>query len=332
MANATKKPDAMTEGIRNYVIADLNRIEPSRQEELKMLPGFQQAACVGDAPDLLVMPVDQGDQASTHSFVANGICSFVTSSLSLQALAERFGEKLYYFHPATGRLGSYAICVPMILSFFLLNAGPALAGYLTSDFTRIVARGYQGSVFGFTPTASTLQAKLMYPVSAKVFRNELTLPDAVRATPVQKIENSEWVVHACNIENVSRSETTYGTFPELTPDFIAAFELFQRRLCVRQLATAQASYLKNPFTVELEDQLLATARKCGYWDDLPFSSFAYSYLILGRDNLAANANFKCDADAHPNRALIKIETVRKLSAELRVRNLKRYGLNWDTDS
>ncbi|WP_298356901.1 hypothetical protein [uncultured Litoreibacter sp.] len=321
----------MSETMQHYVLADLTLADPAQKDALSAFPGFDQAAHIGGAPNLLALPVAPGDEASTHALVAKGLGIFVASHLSLKDLATRIGERLYYFHPATGRLGSYAICLPVIMSFFLLNAGPALAAHLTHDMSRIVARGYQDTIFSFSIQDQALQAKLMQPATENGLREELTLPDAVRAIPVKQIENSGWVVHACDIQNASDAKATYGTFPELTQDFVAAFELFQRRLCVRQLAQQEAQYLKLPFSVELEDQLLATARRCGYWDDLPFSSFAYSYLILGQQSMEDNPNFKCDPDTHPNRALFDIEGIRTMSADIRVRNLKKYGPDWDKE-
>lgn len=49
----------------------------------------------------------------------------------------RFGERQYYFHASTGHLLSYQICAPLILIFFLLNAGEALAAHLTRDLTGV---------------------------------------------------------------------------------------------------------------------------------------------------------------------------------------------------
>jgi hypothetical protein len=99
---------------------------------------------------------------------------------------------------------------------------------------------------------------------------------------------------------------------------------------VRELARQEQKYLAEPFSTDLEDRLLVTARHCGYWHDLPFSSFAYAFLILGQDSLLNDQpNFKCNSGTEPHfaQAYFDIDMVR-MDAGNRRMNLELYGPNW----
>lgn len=315
-----------------FMVADTAQLPPLALAELQRLPDFADALPIGDVPHQLAIPVAMEDEDIMRELLAAGTASYIVTSLAPKAFAERFGALHYYFHPRTGRLDSYSLCIPMILAFFLANAGPTLAQHVMQGMGAVVAKGYAETVWQAEVIDARYQLRLISP-DASALPDDIILPVEQRQ-PVQGIEDqTDWVRNACTLQPLDLKQQDFGAFPELTPDFITAFETFQRRLCVRELARQEQKYLAEPFSTDLEDRLLVTARHCGYWHDLPFSSFAYAFLIMGQDELLNRSlNFKCNTqpDLNPIQALVDINMVRIDTGNLR-RSLEKYGPAWRTE-
>ncbi|WP_342078783.1 hypothetical protein [Yoonia sp. SS1-5] len=311
-----------------FVVADLSMMDDAGQQSITTLARFGDHAKVGDVDTTVSVPVDQDDADSIRQLVFDGHALLVNTHMDARAFADRLGTRQYYFHPATGKLGSYQLAIPMIMTFFLMHADPGLAAHLMTPGDHIIARGYQETVFRFDRTAEALTAQILTPRVPDALHQELVVPVDLQQAPPSDIASADWVVHSCALTDVAEATESYTNFPELTPEFVAAFETFQRRLCVRQLAKQEAEFLRQPLVPTVETALLDMARRCGYWDDTPFSSFAYSFLILGQEGLSDSPNFRCDADQHPARALFNIEMPR-IDATNRKRNIARYGAGWD---
>ncbi len=315
-----------------FMVADTALLAPHDLAALERLPDFADALPIGDVPHQLAIPVAMEDEDIMRELLAAGTASYIVTTLPPKAFAERFGALHYYFHPATGRLDSYSLCIPMILAFFLANAAPALAQHVMQGMGAVVAKGYAETVWQAEVIDAHYQFRLISP-DARALPDDIILP-AEQRQPIQTIEDpSDWVRNACTLQPVDLVAQDFGAFPELTPEFILAFETFQRRLCLRELARQEQKYLAEPLSADLEDRLLVTARHCGYWHDLPFSSFAYAFLILGQDYLLNKSpNFTCNTqpDPHPIQAAADLEMVRRDAGNLR-RNLERFGPNWGKD-
>jgi hypothetical protein len=318
--------------LRAFLVADTTHLAPPDLAALQRLPDFADALPIGDVQQQLAIPVAREDEDIMRALISAGTASYIVTTMSPKVFAERFGALHYYFHPRTGRLESYSLCIPMILAFFLANAAPALAQHVMHGMQAVVARGYADTIWQAELIETRYQFRLISP-NAAALPDDIILPVDQRQ-PIQTIEDpADWVRNACILQPAHEAQQDFGAFPELTPAFITAFETFQRRLCVRQLAQAEKPYLKDPFSTDLEDRLLVTARHCGYWHDLPFASFAYAFLILGQNDLVNNsANFTCNTqpDPHPGQALFDIDMVRQDAANRR-RNLELYGPNWGKD-
>jgi hypothetical protein len=315
--------------IHAFMVADTAQLAPEALAELQRLPDYADALPIGDVPHQLAIPVAMEDEDIMRELLAAGTASYIVTTLAPKAFAERLGALHYYFHPRTGRLDSYSLCIPMILAFFLANAGPALAQHVMQGMQAVVAKGYADTVWQAEVIDTRYQFRLISP-DARALPDDIILPVEQRQ-PIQEIEDpTDWVRNACTLQPADLIQQDFGAFPELTPAFIAAFETFQRRLCVRELARQEQKYLAEPFSTDLEDRLLVTARHCGYWHNLPFSSFAYAFLILGQDSLLNDQpNFKCNTepDPHPIQSAADLQMVRRDAGNLR-RNLERYGPNW----
>jgi hypothetical protein len=315
--------------IHAFMVTDTAQLAPEALAELQRLPDFADALPIGDVPHQLAIPVAMEDEDIMRELLAAGTASYIVTTLAPKAFAERLGALHYYFHPRTGRLDSYSLCIPMILAFFLANAGPALAQHVMQGMQAVVAKGYADTVWQAEVIDTRYQFRLISP-DARALPDDIILPVEQRQ-PIQEIEDpTDWVRNACTLQPVDLMQQDYGAFPELSPAFITAFETFQRRLCVRQLAQQEQKYLAEPFSTDLEDRLLVTARHCGYWHDLPFSSFAYAFLILGQEFLEKDSlNYRCNSSPDPNpiQALMDIDMVRR-DAGNRRKNLELYGLDW----
>ncbi len=309
---------------RNFALTDLTGLSPALKELWDSLKGSGEPYSVGDADELALVPIAQEDVPAVGKLLQGGGASIVTSARSAEELAQELGERHYYFHPHTGRIQSFAICAPVIMAFFLANATPSLAAHMTQDFERIVAKGYAGVYVEALRNEEHIAIRLAQPAIQTEWQNEIVLAANHESAGLQAVENSDWVLRSCAIENIGAAEAQYGSFPELNADFIAAFERFQRRLCVRQLVKSEGKFLDSPFDRALEEALLNKARACGYWDDLAFSSFAYSYLILGEADLTSSPNFVCNPEAHPMEAVFAIEMPQE-EADIRKRNIKQFG-------
>lgn len=318
--------DQLTQQV--FVVADLSTMDDAGQESIATLTHFADHAKVGDVATTVSVPVDQNDADRIRQLVRDGHAMLVNTHMDADTFADRLGTRQYYFHPETGKIGSYQLAIPMIMSFFLMHAEPSLAAHLMTPGDHIIARGYQETVFRFDRTADALNAQILTPRAPDVLHQELVVPVEMQDMPDSNIEAADWVVHSCALTDVAVATETYADFPELTPAFIAAFEMFQRRLCVRKLAKQESRFLREPLVPSVENALLDMARRCGYWHDVPFSSFAYSYLILGQETLSDSPNFQCDADQHPARAVFNIEMPR-IDATNRKNNIVRFGPDWD---
>jgi hypothetical protein len=330
MVNAICQQAVMTDQQQQaFMVADTAQLSSVDLAKLQRLPEFGDAFLIGDVPHQLAIPVAIEDEDIMRELLAAGTASYIVTSLAPKVFADRLGVLHYYFHPHTGRLNSYSLCIPMILAFFLANAGPALAQHVMQGMQAVVAKGYAETVWQAEVIETRFQFRLISP-DAQALPDDIILPVEQRQ-PIQDIADpSDWVRNACVLQPTAQAAQDSGSFPELTPEFITAFETFQRRLCVRQLVEQERNYLAEPFTTDLEDRLLVTARHCGYWQDLPFSSFAYAFLILGQDSLLNDQpNFKCNtqADPHPLQAFLDIDMVR-MDAGNRRQNLALYGPDW----
>lgn len=308
----------------DYALADLTALDPAQKGLWSSLSAADDAQPVGGVEALALVALRSSDFAAFGDLLRGGAASLISSRQHPEVLARDLGQRHYYFHPGTGRLLSYAICVPVIMAFFLANATPALAQHLTERVERIVAKGYAGVYVEAQRDTLGIEIRLAQPMAAAQWDQEIVLASEHAEQSVEAVRDSQWVLRSCPLIDTTEAEAAYGSFPELTPEFIAAFERFQRRLCLRRLAEAEKAYLERPFDASLEARLLSKAKSCGYWDDLSFSSFAYSYLILGEADLSENQNFVCDPDTHPGRALFNLELPRK-DADFRKRNIDRFG-------
>jgi len=311
-----------------FVVADLSILDGAEKENIATLSNFADHAKVGEVDTMVSVPVDQDDAERVRQLVADGHALLVNTHMDAETFANNLGRRQYYFHPETGKLGAYQLAIPLIMTFFLMHANPSLAAHLMAPGDHIISRGYHETIFRFDRTPDELSAQILTPRTPDVLHQELVVPIEMQEAGNSNIASADWVVHSGVLTNVEKATETYTNFPELTPEFISAFEVFQRRLCVRQLAKEEAGFLSEPLVPSVESALLDRARRCGYWDELPFSSFAYSFLILGQEGLYDSPNFLCDADQHSARALFNIEMPR-IDATNRKRNIVKFGVDWN---
>lgn len=195
-----------------------------------------------------------------------------------------------------------------------------------------MSKGYGDAVFRVEIDEAGLTARPFASIPfasipSATFADEITLAQADSADRTAPIDTG-WVVHACAFNGHPTRHTPLGSFPELTLEFQRLFDMFERRLCVRQLARSQAKYLARPHDRALEDRLLAKSERCGYFDAAAFSSFAFAYLVLGEARLDDSPNFTClPPDTAPTDAVVEVQGVVR-DAGLLKRGIDRYGPNW----